>query len=295
VLTHLVVVAHAARRCAASARQSPPRLRAGTGLRKPGRSRPCGGPVRRAPPGPWGAGRRPCIGDEPAGLLGHESFSSSTLCAFIMRLTAESWSCVSRIWKACGKPASLRVRRKKRLHRPWKVPIHMPRVFTGSMADRRACISLAALLVKVTAIMPPGDTCPVCSSQAMRVVSTRVLPEPAPARISACSLGRTTAARCSGLRLCKSGELRLLLVGPAGPRRQRRARWRWTGSCRAAAATTRRCQPPPRATAWTGCRRWAAPHRRRPIRRWPRVAQTACAARGPWHAVQRLHRPGRSN
>jgi hypothetical protein len=45
---------------------------------------------------------------------------------------------------------------------------------------------LAALLVKVTASTPPGgDTWPVEISQAMRVVSTRVLPEPAPARIRA--------------------------------------------------------------------------------------------------------------
>jgi hypothetical protein len=44
------------------------------------------------------------------------------------------------------------------------------------------------------------------SSQAMRVVSTRVLPEPAPARISACSAGSVTAARCSGLRFGSSGE-----------------------------------------------------------------------------------------
>jgi hypothetical protein len=53
------------------------------------------------------------------------------------------------------------VRAQKRLHRPWKVPIHMPRTFTGSMLVRRVSISLAALLVKVTASTPPGDTCPV--------------------------------------------------------------------------------------------------------------------------------------
>ena len=92
---------------------------------------------------------------------------------------------MSRIWKPCGSAASFQCARRKRLHRPWKVPIHMPRTFTGSIADSRVSISLAALLVKVTAITPPGDTWPVCSSQAMRVVSTRVLPEPAPARISA--------------------------------------------------------------------------------------------------------------
>jgi hypothetical protein len=98
------------------------------------------------------------------------------------------------------------VRAQKRLHRPWKVPIHMPRTFTGSMLVRRVSISLAALLVKVTASTPPGDTCPVCSSQAMRVVSTRVLPEPAPARISACSGGRVTAAFCSALSPASRGD-----------------------------------------------------------------------------------------
>jgi len=37
----------------------------------------------------------------------------------------------------------------------------MPRTFNGSMLVRRVSISLAALLVKVTASTPPGDTCPV--------------------------------------------------------------------------------------------------------------------------------------
>ena len=48
---------------------------------------------------------------------------------------------------------------------------------------------------------PGWDTCPVWISQAMRVVSTRVLPEPAPARIRALCCGRVTAASCSGFRL----------------------------------------------------------------------------------------------
>ncbi len=101
------------------------------------------------------------------------------------RLTAESWSAESRIWKPCGSAASFQCARRKRLHRPWNVPIHMPRTGSGSMAESRVSISLAALLVKVTAITPPGETMPWLISQAMRVVSTRVLPEPAPARISA--------------------------------------------------------------------------------------------------------------
>ena len=61
----------------------------------------------------------------------------------------------------------------------------MPRTLIGSIADSRVSISLAALLVNVTASTPPGEAWPVASSQAMRVVSTRVLPEPAPARINA--------------------------------------------------------------------------------------------------------------
>jgi len=91
--------------------------------------------------------------------------------------------------------------RNRRLHRPWKVPIHIPRVLIGNMADKRVNISFAALFVNVTAMMPAGDTWPVWISQAIRVVSTRVLPEPAPARISALCWGKVTAASCSGLSL----------------------------------------------------------------------------------------------
>jgi len=74
------------------------------------------------------------------------------------------------------------------------------------MAPSRVSISLAALLVKVTASTPPGDTCPVCISQAIRVVSTRVLPEPAPARISDGTAGSVTAASCSGFKPRSNGD-----------------------------------------------------------------------------------------
>ena len=109
--------------------------------------------------------------------------SSSRFIALTMRLTAESWSLVSRIWKPCGSAAIFQWARRKRLQRPWKVPTHMPRTGMASMASSRTSISFAALLVKVTAITPPGESWPVSISQAMRVVSTRVLPEPAPARM----------------------------------------------------------------------------------------------------------------
>src|SRR5690349_1264716 len=79
----------------------------------------------------------------------------------------------------------------------------MPRVLIGSIADMRVSISFAALLVKVTARTPPGLTLPVWMSHAIRVVRTRVLPEPAPARISADWSGSVTAASCSGLRFSR--------------------------------------------------------------------------------------------
>src|SRR5437879_5633188 len=50
-------------------------------------------------------------------------------------------------------------------------------------------------------------------SQAMRVVRTRVLPEPAPARISADWSGRVTAASCSGLRFSRRLGMRALADG----------------------------------------------------------------------------------
>ena len=81
----------------------------------------------------------------------------------------------------------------------------MPRTCTGSIADSRVNISLAALLVNVTASTPPGETCPVLMSHAMRVVSTRVFPDPAPARISAGRAGSVTAASCSAFRWRSSG------------------------------------------------------------------------------------------
>src|SRR5687767_11316713 len=95
-----------------------------------------------------------------------------------------------------------------RLHRPWKVPTHMPRVLIGSIAEMRASISLAALLVKVTAMRPCGLAWPVWISHATRVVSTRVLPLPAPARIRADWWGSVTASSCRSLREeRKSGDI----------------------------------------------------------------------------------------
>lgn len=76
----------------------------------------------------------------------------------------------------------------------------MPRGFSGSMADSRVCISRAALLVKVTAMILAAMARWLAISQAMRVVSTRVLPLPAPASTSAEPAPSVTARNCSGFK-----------------------------------------------------------------------------------------------
>src|SRR6266478_6585601 len=116
----------------------------------------------------------------------------------------------------------------------------MPRVLIGSIAEMRVSISRAALLVKVTARTPFGLTFPVWISQAMRVVRTRVFPEPAPARISADWSGRVTAASCSGLRFSS----RLSMRAFANSRFYRTLRERPSASprrlcCRTSAPPTR--------------------------------------------------------
>src|SRR6185436_12393551 len=92
-----------------------------------------------------------------------------------------------------------------RLQRPWKVPIHMPRTLIGVIVDSLTSISFAALFVNVTARIESGDAWPVARSHAMRVVSTRVLPLPAPASTSAEPCGSVTASSCCGLRWARSG------------------------------------------------------------------------------------------
>ena len=88
----------------------------------------------------------------------------------------------------------------------------MPRVFTGIEAVIRVSISLAALLVKVTAKISSGETCSCCISQAIRVVNTRVLPEPAPAKINADSAGKFTAAFCWGFNFSRKLTMALHFV-----------------------------------------------------------------------------------
>src|SRR5690606_6591213 len=59
----------------------------------------------------------------------------------------------------------------------------------------------AALRVKVTASTRLGSSVPTAARCAMRCVSTRVLPEPAPARMRRGEASEVTASSCAGLRL----------------------------------------------------------------------------------------------
>src|SRR5512133_3822416 len=74
--------------------------------------------------------------------------------------------------------------------------------FLGTNCLTRSCISRAALLVKVTARMLPGAT-PRSVRYAMREVITRVLPVPAPARISTGPCRVMTASRCCGFSVLR--------------------------------------------------------------------------------------------
>jgi hypothetical protein len=55
-------------------------------------------------------------------------------------------------------------------------------------------------------------------SHAIRVVSTRVLPEPAPAKIKACSAGKVTALSCSALSPAIKGLSSPVGINAAGAR-----------------------------------------------------------------------------
>src|SRR5919206_2387504 len=82
----------------------------------------------------------------------------------------------------------------------WKVRIQMARAFGPTAASIRSRISPAALFVNVIARISFGSTPHAASRCATRYVSTRVLPEPAPATTSSGPSVVTTASRCAGFR-----------------------------------------------------------------------------------------------
>ncbi len=86
----------------------------------------------------------------------------------------------------------------------WKVPSQvMPSTTPPMRWPMRSFISRAALLVKVTASIWLGQALLVARIWASRVVSTRVLPVPAPASTSRGPSVDSTASRCSGFRPLK--------------------------------------------------------------------------------------------
>src|SRR3954453_1679693 len=95
----------------------------------------------------------------------------------------------------------------------WNVITHMARARLPTSCSTRSRISWAALLVKVIARISPGPACPVPTKWAIRWVSTRVLPEPAPARISSGPSPCSTASRCGGFRPARSWSARSVVSG----------------------------------------------------------------------------------
>ena len=85
----------------------------------------------------------------------------------------------------------------------WKVDTHIFWATGPTRAPTRCFISSAALLVKVMARISKGETPCSLISQPTLDVSTRVLPDPAPAMISRGPPGWVTASRCTGLRLSR--------------------------------------------------------------------------------------------
>src|SRR4051794_39379616 len=98
-------------------------------------------------------------------------------------------------------------RRRMRTHAEWKVLTHMMRARPPTSSSTRSRISAAALLVKVIARIEPGCTLRSEINQAIRRVSTRVLPDPAPATTRSGAPSWTTARRCGSLRPASSSSL----------------------------------------------------------------------------------------
>ena len=89
--------------------------------------------------------------------------------------------------------------RRIRTQAEWNVETHIRRARGPTSASTRSFISAAALLVNVIARIEPGWAPRSETSHAIRRVSTRVLPEPAPATTSSGEPSWTTAARWGSL------------------------------------------------------------------------------------------------
>ena len=81
-------------------------------------------------------------------------------------------------------PIFLPSRRRMRTHVAWNVPTQRSRAGAPTIFSSRDLSSAAALFVNVTARIRSGKTFFSLIRYAMRCVSTRVLPLPAPAKMS---------------------------------------------------------------------------------------------------------------
>src|SRR5688572_13645843 len=109
----------------------------------------------------------------------------------------------------------------------WNVDTHILCATGPTRRATRCFISSAALLVNVIARISNGDT-PSLMSHAMRCVSTRVLPDPAPAMTSTGPSGCVTASCCAGLSPSRKSAL-MALQRTAEQRQQAQTRVRAFG------------------------------------------------------------------
>src|ERR687898_1559018 len=98
-----------------------------------------------------------------------------------------------------GKPSRSASRRSRRTHAEWNVDTHIFSATGPTSAATRDFISSAALLVNVMARISNGLTPWSRIRWAMRWVSTRVLPDPAPATTSSGPSAWVTASDWTGL------------------------------------------------------------------------------------------------
>ena len=105
-------------------------------------------------------------------------------CCSITCFSNRSWSSVSIIVKLEVRPTSSAWRRNIRAATEWNVPSITCSAIGPTIAATRSFISLAALLVKVTAKIFQGMAVRVPINWAIRAVKTLVLPVPAPDRTS---------------------------------------------------------------------------------------------------------------
>src|SRR4051794_268390 len=99
----------------------------------------------------------------------------------------------------------------------WKVDTHIFSATGPTRAPTRWRISAEALFVNVIARISNGERPSSTISQAMRWVSTRVLPEPAPATTRSGPPRWVTASRWAGLRPETSSSASGRTIGPTLP------------------------------------------------------------------------------